>query len=79
MSLLNKISSQILSPIVYLLIALALIYFFWGVFIFVKNADNPTERATGYEHMKWGIVGLFIMVAVNGIINLIMDTVKSVL
>ena len=78
-TLLNKIVAQILSPIIYLLIALALIYFLWGVFIFIKNADSPEKRTEGYDHMMWGIIGLFIIISVNGIISLITSTLNTTL
>jgi uncharacterized membrane protein YidH (DUF202 family) len=73
-TLLTSIVEEIVSPIIYFLIALALIYFLWGIFIFVKNADNPDKRSEGYDHMIWGIIGLFIIIAANGIINAIMST-----
>ena len=78
-TLLNKIVAQILSPIIYLLIALALIYFLWGVFIFIKNADSPEKRTEGYDNMMWGIIGLFIIISVNGIISLITSTLNTTL
>lgn len=73
-TLLTSIAKEIISPIIYFLIALALIYFLWGVFVFVKNSDNPDKRSEGYDHMIWGIIGLFIMIAANGIISMIMST-----
>ena len=54
--------------------ALAVVYFVWGVMQFIKNSDNPEKRGEGYQHMIWGIVGLFIMVSAKGIINIILST-----
>ena len=78
-SLLSKISTEILLPIIYLLFALSLVYFLWGVFVFVKNSDNPEKRSEGYDHMIWGIIGLFIMISANGIVNLITNTTSNTL
>ncbi len=76
-ALLQKIVTDIVQPIIYLLMALAIVYFVYGVMVFVQNADSPTEREKGYEHMKWGIIGIFIMVSAVGIMNLIGSTVGA--
>src|SRR5690242_733256 len=69
-----NIINQIVTPIIYLLLTLAVIYFMYGVLKFIQNADSPEERATGFNHMKWGVIGIFIMVSAKGIINLILAT-----
>lgn len=74
MELVDNIKSQIIEPLILLLMALALATFLWGVAQFIQNADNDEGRATGRRHMIWGIIGLFIMVSAFGIINLICDT-----
>ena len=73
-SFLGRVSQYILNPAIGLIFALAFVYFMWGVFTMIKNADNETERATGRQNMIWGIVGMFIMVAVYGIIGVIIGT-----
>ena len=55
--------------------ALALVYFLYGVFIFIRNADNEDVRDTGKSHMVWGVVGLFIMVSVYAILRIVIGTV----
>lgn len=72
--LLRKIVDNIVTPIIYLIAALAVVYFLWGVFVFIQNADNPEKRKEGFNHMIWGIVGLFIMVSAKGIISIILRT-----
>ena len=73
--LLNKILDNIVIPVIYLIVALAVIYFLWGVMIFIKNADNPEKRSEGYKHMIWGIIGIFIMISARGIIGIIVSTI----
>ena len=73
--LFKNIIDQIAYPIEYLLFALAIIYFVYGVMVFIKNADNEEKRAEGQKHIMWGIIGIFIMVSAIGIINLIMGTI----
>ena len=76
-SLLSKITEQILNPIILLLFSLAVIYFLYGVFVFVQNAESPDKRVEDREHIIWGVIGMFIMVSVYGIINLVLNTISS--
>lgn len=72
------VSNQILRPIVLLLFALAAVLFFWGVVEFMMNRDNEEERGKGKRHMLWGLIGLLIMFAVNGIVWLLINFVNSI-
>ena len=74
-ALLSNIVDEIVNPIVLLLFVLAVIYFIWGVIRYVINADSDEERGTGRKHMIWGVVGMFIMAAVLGIIAIIENTI----
>ncbi|MFZ2831730.1 MAG: hypothetical protein WAZ40_01115 [Minisyncoccia bacterium] len=67
----KKINESILQPIVMLLMALAVAYFLFGVMKFVKDQDSEDAQGEGKRHMLWGVVGLFIMVSVYGILNFI--------
>jgi hypothetical protein len=77
-SLFKNIKEQIISPIIYFLIALAVVYFLWGMVVFIQNADNADKRKEGYDHMIYGIIGIFIMISVNGIIALITATIGGI-
>lgn len=59
------------TPIV---VALALLYFFWGLATYILNASNDEKKKEGKNIMIWGILALFIMVSVWGIINVVRDT-----
>ena len=71
----HKVNEAILNPVLKLLFLAALVYFLWGVFSYVKNGDSDSDRETGRRHMIWGIFGMFIMISVYGIINIILGTV----
>jgi len=47
---------------------LALLAFFWGLAKFILNAGSESGREEGKEVMKWGIIALFVMVSIWGII-----------
>lgn len=73
-SFLGRINLYILNPIIVFMFVVALLVFFWGLVQFIYNAGSDSGRDTGKQHIIWGIVGMFIMVAVYGIIRLILDT-----
>ena len=73
-TLLGNIYEQILNPFILLLFALALVFFIWGAARFIWKNDSDTEREIGAQHMIWGVVGMFIMVSVWGILWIIVNT-----
>lgn len=60
--------------IVPLLIAIALVVFFWGIIKYLFAAGSEERKTSGRETMLWGIIALFLMVAVWGILKLIANT-----
>lgn len=52
------------------IVVFALILFFWGLIKYVSNGDNEEKRSAGIKMMIYGIVGLFIMIAVWGILKI---------
>lgn len=67
---LAKVVTQIVNPIILLLVAAAFVTFLWGVFEFIRNADDETKRTEGQHAILWGLVGLVIMFGAYGIINI---------
>lgn len=71
-----KFTDVIFTPIISLLIGASMIMFFWGLAHFILSEDS-TVKENGKRHMVWGVVGLFIIFAVWGIIAFIGDSVES--
>ena len=61
---------QIVSRLIPVLVALALIYFIVGLIRFVIAADQE-KREDGKSMMWWGIVALFVIVSIWGIVTYI--------
>lgn len=59
---------DLLRPIV---VGLALLYFFWGIATFILNAGDSKLREEGKQRMIWGIVAMFVLIAIWGIIDYI--------
>jgi len=76
-SLLKKINKVLINPFIVLLFALALVYFLYGVVEFIANAENSDKRTEGKSHMIWGVIGMFIMMAVFTIMQIIANTIGS--
>ncbi len=76
--LLDKINSAIVNPLIMLFMALALVYFVFGVYKFVAGSASSTERATGAQHMIWGIIGLFIMLTAFGIMKFVCNVIGCI-
>lgn len=77
MEYINRFLDQIVNPVIVFIFALALVYFLYGLVVFIANADNEEARSTGRQHMLWGVVGLFIMVSVYGILKIVIGTVGA--
>ncbi len=57
---------ELLIPIVG---AIALLYFFWGLAKFILASGDEEERGKGKHIMIWGIVALFVIVSVWGLVR----------
>ena len=76
-TLIKKINSAIINPIIVLLFAAAVIVFAYGVFEYIKDSDSDEARSTGRRHMISGGIGIFIMISVFGIIQIILNTIGA--
>ncbi|OGZ06188.1 MAG: hypothetical protein A3C93_05710 [Candidatus Lloydbacteria bacterium RIFCSPHIGHO2_02_FULL_54_17] len=73
----GKISTNILNPLIMILFALAFVYFVYGVAAYIWNPDNEEARTKGKMSMLWGVVGMFIMVSVFGIMKFIISSIGA--
>jgi uncharacterized membrane protein YidH (DUF202 family) len=74
-TLMNSINRVIINPLIIFLVALAMAYFLYGVARYLLSPENEEVRKASRSHMIWGIVGMFIMISVFGIMQLILDTI----
>lgn len=71
---LAKVNEVILNPIIYLLFALALVYFLYSVVRFLRLESGDSARKEAKNAIMWGLFGMVIMFSVYGIIALILNT-----
>ncbi len=72
--LVNFVTDSILMSVIKLIGALALLFFLWGVMKFIRDADNAAKREEGRQFIIWGIIGLFVMVSVFGLVRILENT-----
>lgn len=70
----QQLNQVIFNPLIALMFAVAIVVFTWGLFGFVANANDVERREQGKRHMLWGVIGLFVMVGVFGIIRILLNT-----
>ncbi len=75
LAFIHRVNQVIINPIILLLFSVAVIYFLWGVFKYVKDSESSDARAEGRQHMIYGVFGMFIMISVFGIINIVLNTI----
>lgn len=65
----------ILNQLIRITFGLALVFFFWGLAQFIlRESGEPKAREEGKKKMLWGIIAIFVMVSIYGILNLISGT-----
>lgn len=56
------------------IIALALLVFLWGIFKLVFAGGSEVDVKEGTKFMTWGVVSLFVMISVWGLVNILTKT-----
>jgi len=72
----NWASCTIVSAIIPLLFTLATAGFIWGVIRYFLNPESEEERKKGKSYMLWGLIALFVMISVWGLVNVFSNTFK---
>ncbi len=76
-SVVGALISNIVQPLIKLMFIVAILIFVWGVVEMIMNASSEEARQKGTRHMMWGLIGLFVMFAVYGILNFLIDTLRA--
>lgn len=69
--LISKITALIINPLIKLMIGIAFVVFLYGIVEFIVNANNEEKRNVGKQHIIWGILGMFIMFSVFGLMHIL--------
>ncbi len=71
-----------LNQVITIVFGLAVLFFFWGIGQFVLHSGDEKTRTEGKKKIMWGVIALFVMVSIWGIIGFIgnifgIDTSKN--
>lgn len=72
-TLLQSMVTEILSPLYKAAVGVAFVYFLYGVVKYMHDLRNPQDLNTGKQHLFWGMIGLFIIFSVGGILKVFGD------
>ncbi len=75
-STLNDIEAaalELLNAVVPLLIAAAVVFFLWSVLKYINSGDNAEARAQAKALMIYGVIAIFVMVSLWGLVNVLAD------
>jgi hypothetical protein len=73
-NILDFLTCLIVKSLVPLLFALATVGFIWGVIQMVINPEDSEKRKQGKQYMIWGIIGIFVMLSIFGLVQIISNT-----
>ncbi|MEY4747459.1 MAG: hypothetical protein RLZZ416_508 [Candidatus Parcubacteria bacterium] len=68
------LANTFLNALIGLFITLAIVVFFWGLIQYLLKAGE--EKAKGLSIMFYGVIAIFVMVSIWGIIRLLQSTFK---
>lgn len=57
-----------------ILLGIAVIVIIWGVFQMILNAGDEEARKAGRTKLLWGVIGVFLMLSVWGLINILVNS-----
>ncbi len=65
---------EVLRLLLPLAIGASLMVFVWGLAVFILRSDNEEAQKKGRRVMVWGVVVLFLSVALWGVVEILMVT-----
>ena len=60
-----------------LLIAFAVIWIIYNVILFLVHGDSEEKRKTARGNILWGIVGLFVIMSIWGLVRILTNTFRT--
>ena len=57
--------------------ALVMLVFFWGLAKFIFNAGNDDKLEDGKKLMYWGVIAIFVMFSVWGLVSFLYSSIFS--
>ena len=58
----------LINPTITVVVGLAIVFFFWGLAQFILHSGDQKTHEEGKNKMLWGIIAIFVMVSIWGIV-----------
>lgn len=68
--------NTVINAFVPILLSVAVVVFFFGVIKYLTSLGNSDKRNEAVQLMIWGVVAIFVMVSLWGIIRLLQSTFR---
>ena len=73
-SLIQFIIDDLISPLVLLVASVAFLAFLWGIARYIFSAGDENKKEYGRYIMVYGVIALFVMVSVWGLVQILKNT-----
>jgi hypothetical protein len=67
-------AGTLLSDLIPVIFGIALVVFMWGIVKYIASQGSESGKADGKKIMLWGVVALFVMSSVWGLVSFIRDS-----
>ncbi len=71
----NLIITNLIKPVVGLILSLAIFYFIWNIMQIIRKSGQPGELEKFKSQATWGIITIFVMVSVWGLVNILLGSI----
>ncbi len=69
-----NVVSGIINALIPMVLALAVLFFFWGLAMYMFDAGNSEKKQEGINMMIMGVLAIFTMVSMWGIVRVLQQT-----
>ena len=70
-----EVAKALITQVTPFIIGLGVFVILFGVFRYVVQADNEEARKSGQKFIFWGVIGVFVMISIWGLVNILVGTV----
>ena len=69
-------ANDLINRLIPFIIALTVLFFLWGILRFVMAGGDGEQRKEAQGYIVWGVVALFVMISVWGLVNILVRSVN---
>ncbi len=70
-------ASSLINQLLPFIISLTVLVFLWGILLYVVSGADEEKRREARSFMLWGIIALFVMVSVWGLVNILKTSIPG--